>query len=216
MNKLTDMADDINKIVDIIKDISSQTNLLALNATIEAASAGEAGRGFAVVANEIKNLAKDTESATKKINNQVNTIIEHSNFSSNSVKDIAGVIASLNSINLTIASSLEEQGSVISEISANMFEVSNETKHNVKLISDIGDNITDVYKNSENINDNTNTANKEMDELNKEIFLIIKVNNDISDNVKFNLNDFKNVSESTQSLIITFNSLKSLVGKFKL
>ena len=57
-------ATEINKVTEVITQISGQTNLLALNATIEAARAGEAGKGFAVVAHEIKELAKQTADAT--------------------------------------------------------------------------------------------------------------------------------------------------------
>jgi methyl-accepting chemotaxis protein len=43
-------ASEINRVTEVINEISDQTNLLALNATIEAARAGKAGKGFVVVA----------------------------------------------------------------------------------------------------------------------------------------------------------------------
>ncbi len=55
---LSEGAEKIGAVVQLIADIASQTNLLALNATIEAARAGDAGKGFAVVASEVKNLAR--------------------------------------------------------------------------------------------------------------------------------------------------------------
>ncbi len=64
---LSDHAKSIESILDFIREVAGQTNLLALNATIESARAGEAGRGFAVVAQEVKTLARQTESATNDI-----------------------------------------------------------------------------------------------------------------------------------------------------
>ncbi len=51
---LSDGAQKIGQVVELITNIAGQTNLLALNATIEAARAVEAGKGFAVVASEVK------------------------------------------------------------------------------------------------------------------------------------------------------------------
>lgn len=65
MQELTEKANEIQSITEIITGISEQTNLLSLNASIEAARAGENGRGFAVVADEIRKLAiQSKDSAT--------------------------------------------------------------------------------------------------------------------------------------------------------
>jgi len=62
----------LNSECKIISRIASETRILALNAHIQAsATAGAAGRGFKVVADNVKELAKQSDSAAKAIGGRV-------------------------------------------------------------------------------------------------------------------------------------------------
>ena len=71
VHRMESSSAEIQHAVTLITSVAAQTNLLALNATIEASRAGDAGRGFAVVANEVKQLARETATASTDIIRQV-------------------------------------------------------------------------------------------------------------------------------------------------
>ncbi|HWP46181.1 MAG TPA: methyl-accepting chemotaxis protein [Candidatus Limnocylindrales bacterium] len=76
IESLSKSSEQIQEIVDVIRDIASQTNILAINAAIEAVRAGKHGKGFAVVAEEVKSLSADSKAQAKKISNLVKSIQE--------------------------------------------------------------------------------------------------------------------------------------------
>ena len=77
MGELSQNAENIDKVIDLIRSISNQTNLLALNAAVEAARAGEAGSGFAVVAEEVRALSRRVAEATEEISSNMQTLTRY-------------------------------------------------------------------------------------------------------------------------------------------
>ncbi len=122
ITKLRDSSVEIGNVVNVINSIAEQTKLLALNATIEAARAGEAGKGFAVVANEVKDLAKETADAMDNISKRIEAIQADTTNAVDAIKEISNVINQINDISNTIASAVEEQTAVTSEIGRNVSE----------------------------------------------------------------------------------------------
>jgi methyl-accepting chemotaxis protein len=121
---LSQAANRIGAVVELINTIAGQTNLLALNATIEAARAGDAGKGFAVVASEVKALAEQTAKATGDISQQVADIQAATGDSVTAIGEISSTINKLSEIASTIASAVEEQGAATSEIARNIQQAS--------------------------------------------------------------------------------------------
>ena len=190
VNKLGRSAQEIGKVVDMIKGIAAQTNLLALNATIEAASAGEAGKGFAVVANEVKELAKQTASATEEIRAQVEDMQGNTQQAVKAIDEIVQVIGEINAISGNIAASVEEQTATTNEISKNVGyaargaaevarnvqqaasgtnEVSRNVQEAVKGVTDISRNINQLAAGAGDVANNAGEASKGMNDVSRNV-----------------------------------------------
>ena len=141
---LASQAQDISKVLEVIRGIAGQTNLLALNAAIEAARAGEAGRGFAVVADEVRSLAQRTQNSTEEIELMISSIqqgtgatvgalqssaeqashtLRRANSAGKALEKITASISHINERNLVIASAAEQQALVAREVDQNLVTI---------------------------------------------------------------------------------------------
>jgi len=164
----------LNKVTETITKISEQTNLLALNATIEAARAGDAGKGFAVVANEIKELARQTATATSEIKNRIQRIQDTTAKAIGDIEQIPKVINEINEIVSTIASTVEEQSVTTREIADNVAqaslgiqEVTIHVAQSSTVASEIASDIAEVSQAAGEMAFNSSQVNMNADELHK-------------------------------------------------
>jgi methyl-accepting chemotaxis protein len=109
ISALSDSAQQVGQIVELISTIAQRTNLLALNASIEAARGGEAGRGFAVVASEVKELAAQTSKATDAVAAQIRAIQESTGASVTALRAIGSQVEQLEATSVSIAAAVDQQ-----------------------------------------------------------------------------------------------------------
>ena len=125
---LSEKAQGIGEVVNLITSIAEQTNLLALNATIEAARAGDAGKGFAVVASEVKSLANQTARATEDIAVRISGVQDETRATVDAIEVVAGQSSRVAEIAGAIAAAVEEQNAATQEIGRNAGEAAVRTQ----------------------------------------------------------------------------------------
>ncbi|MCK6546567.1 Cache 3/Cache 2 fusion domain-containing protein [Myxococcota bacterium] len=135
VKRLGTSSTEIGDVSRTIAAIAEQTNLLALNATIEAARAGEAGRGFAIVANEVKELARQTSTATEDIRARINHIQSDTHEAVTAIREITDVIGRLHGIQTEIASSVGEQSGATKEIGENVRDAARGSERIASMIN---------------------------------------------------------------------------------
>ena len=131
VQKLSRQTVEIEKITNVITDITEQTNLLALNAAIEAARAGEHGKGFAVVADEVRKLAEESNASAnqiveviKEIKMDTKNVEKAAGDSLDSVKDGVEIIGNAGNAFKEIVAAVQQMTNQIQEISATSEELS--------------------------------------------------------------------------------------------
>ena len=170
IHALSEAAEKIGAVVQLVQAIASQTNLLALNATIEAARAGEAGKGFAVVASEVKNLAHQTSKATEEISTHVASIQGITGETREAMDDISNTIAEISAIMSGIEVDTAQQRNATQDISKSVqnaargtLDVSNHIVQITSTSSETGRMASDARNSAVDLSQQAETLKREVD-----------------------------------------------------
>jgi methyl-accepting chemotaxis protein len=152
VRQMNERSLEINKVIDMIKEIAGQINLLSLNAAIEAARAGEHGKGFAVVSTEIRKLAEQTTAFSDEIFTTIHSIQQDTERSAEAMEVVTNAVQSgthsvqeagkafgmIRGLTASVSEKFEAISSVTEQISAMVEEISANS-----------DNITDIADKSD-------------------------------------------------------------------
>lgn len=171
--ELQNASQQVRSVIQLISNISSQINLLALNATIESARAGEAGKGFAVVANEVRNLAGQTDKSIQDIEKVINNM---SRASEGVVTALSGIRESVDQILASgagVASAVEEQSAVVSDIAQNMNVATHKTESVKENITSVSKLSGEAEQNSEQVLLASQDLSQQAEGLQKEVNIFL-------------------------------------------
>ena len=165
IHALSEAAEKIGAVVQLVHGDRAQTNLLALNATIEAARAGEAGKGFAVVASEVKKLAHQTSKATDEISTHVASIQGITGETRAAMEDISNTIAEISAImsgievdtaqqrnaTLEISKSVQDAARGTLDVSNHIVQITSTSSETGRMASDARDAAVDLSRQAETL-----------------------------------------------------------------
>lgn len=183
LQQLQQKVERVDSVVRHITAIADQTNLLALNASIEAARAGEHGKGFAVVADEVRKLADETNTATQRAQETLQSITTHTNEAAFTMHEAVAIVEQQQRAVHVTEQSFEQVNEVLQHVASAMHDMSRtvESLHHtqqhfhmtIHQIAEISDRHTSMVQ----------EVTASVEEQQKAVSMITTAANDLTDDV---------------------------------
>jgi methyl-accepting chemotaxis protein len=170
--KLLTEIEEVESVIESVKAIAEQSKILAVNASIEAAKAGEFGSGFAVVAQEVKDLAQQSKDATIKITSTLSTIrgaiedmVETSDSGKKRTEEGVSMISNVGAIMYDLSEAIRENSEFANVISTSIKQQTVGLSQISAAMEEINAAATDNRTISRTIEERVGNMSKEVDEL---------------------------------------------------
>ncbi len=208
INKVSESANLIGDMIQVINGIAEQTNLLAMNAAIEAAHAGDYGKGFSVVADEIRKLAESTSVHSNEISKSLKEVIQYIHISKETTSKTSSIFGE-------IVSSIKEVSGSMIEMKNGTEELMTGSDQIIKALASLTKITEDVKNSAKEMTHKIDNIEKSMNKLN----IISKNNKDGVDIVIDKLNELFYMIEEVSQIGSVNNEvvikLENIVGQFK-
>ncbi|MBD3309080.1 HAMP domain-containing protein [candidate division KSB3 bacterium] len=237
INQFAQRSQDIDKILDVIRDITDQTSLLALNASIIAAQAGSHGRGFAVVADEIKSLASGVGNSTKDIAAIVQTLQEETRRVVQTIHEGATNVEQgmqqtqqAQEVLKNILTSAQRSSQVVTEIAETLHDLRSTSRNVLKAMEQVNIMTLDITRATNEQKTTTTQINQAIAHVNDMVSHIqhatneqltgvrqlLQITNDVTNLIVQNLESSQNITHGTTELSSQAEILLRSVDRFTL
>ena len=143
---LSEQAEQIGSIANVVGELAGETNMLALNAAVEAARAGEHGKGFAIVASEIRKLADQSKKSAQRTNALVKEVQKATNAAVMATEEGTKTAEEV----ATIAKQSGESFASLAEVAQKVYEGAQQVMLNSKQQSSALTQVSEAMKNLNN------------------------------------------------------------------
>ncbi|WP_028974757.1 methyl-accepting chemotaxis protein [Spirochaeta cellobiosiphila] len=176
IQSIAEFSNQVTTSISQVSKLAAQTNLLAMNAAIEAAHAGDLGRGFAVVATEVRNLAEESSTAAKKMNQMIKDMNSRAASGLTKTENALHMFSSIRegvekmtSINTSISMAMEEQSQGSRDIQSAMEKLLDLTRDVLERMDNQRGQSSSVLANSDSLAKATKIIKTKMDEQNESV-----------------------------------------------
>jgi methyl-accepting chemotaxis protein len=204
-----DESENIDKILNVIEDISEKTNLLAINTAIEAAHAGEYGKGFAIVAGEIKKLADNSKKSVKEISELIKKI-------KIAVSEAINITQTGNTLSNKNKLLSEESGDAMQKVINNIEKIKIMINEITSITNAQGDDTNELLKFIESLKGFSDEIKTQMEEQTIAVNEIMKSITEVNSSTENNSIMAENLSNLTDELQKENENLEKVINQFKI